>query len=841
MKHNKYNCFLSLKRNKFFYLFFASSLFSILSQAQCLNGGILLPPELVINGDFSSGNTGFNSSYAYCNTSGCEGPESTYGIGTNPSFYNGAFCTCGDHTTGTGNIMVVNGSGTANTSIWCETISVTPNTEYILSAWVVTLYPQSPAQLQFSINGVLTGSILNAASTTNVWTQGSVSWNSGANTSVNICIINQNTATGGNDFGLDDISLRACGCNFSKGYNTTICSGTNDTLLASGGSNYLWNTGATTTKIIVTPPSTTSYSVIISSGSCIDTSAYVVAVNTTPTLIVSNNITICSGNSSLLTVGGAVNYSWTPTGGLNPVSGPIVTASPTTTTNYIVTGDISGTCSATANVTVNVYPVPSVAIITNAGSCQGGGTVTLDGGNSIYYNSYLWSPSGAATETINVPASGSYTLTLSNSNCSTNITITLDVLPTISASPGTTVCLGNSTIISVTGGVSYIWSPTTGLNNPTGKTVVANPLTSTTYTIFGTNKYGCSSTGNVNISVSVNPLPTISINPSIISICRGSSTTMNANGNSIAPPINYLWQPITSLSSNTGPSVIISPAPTVTIISYTVTGTDQNGCYNIAGTTIIVNPLPTITSSANKTICQGIILNLSAGGGVNYTWSPVTTQNVTTGSTVITSPTISTTYTITGSDNNNCFSTSTIKITVQPIVVITVSADQTINQGTTTNLSATGNGASILWTPSSTLSCNNCLKPTADPTITTAYYITITSANGCQSRDSVLITVIPKQTCADDLFVPDAFSPNADLQNDVLYIKTKSSFCIQSMTFEIFDRWGNKVFDAIDINAGWDGKYKGKEMDPAVFVYQLQAILSDGSYINRKGNISLIK
>jgi len=825
--------------NKNYCLFFLFALYSILINAQCSN-----PKEYVVNGDFSAGNTGFSSDYIYCNTANCLTANNYYAVGANVFFYhNGASGTIYDHTTGTpsGSYAMYNGYDTPNKNLWCETMTICTSTTYTFSVWGVNWSSTSQygARVELVINNIPVTVFNFPTVVSSPWALFSQTWNSGSSTSATVCLVDQELNGFGNDFGMDDISFRGCSCDFSPGYNVSICSGTSTALSASGGISYLWNTGATVNNITVAPGSTSTYSLVMSNGSSLDTTRYVVTVYTTPTLTVSSNSTICAGNNTILTAGGANNYVWSPPGGLNTANGPNVIASPLITTNYFVTGDISGSCPVTATVTVNVYLVPSIAIITNAGSCNGGGTVTLDGGNSVYYNSYLWSPSGVVTETIDVPASGTYTLTLSNSNCSTSIPITLNVLPTINTSSPTTICLGNSATIFVTGGTSYIWSPAAGLSNPTGQTVIANPLTSTTYTILGTNQYGCSNTGNASVSVSVNPLPTININPSTISICKGSSTILNAIGNTVAPPVNYIWKPISGLSGNTTASV--TALPTVAIVNYTVTGTDQNGCYNTAGVTITVNPLPTIAVSPNKLICQGVSVILSATGGMNYTWLSSNAQNAATGSIVVAAPTVNTTYTVIGTDNNNCSSLGTVNITVQSTPVITVSSNQTIAQGTATSLSATGVGTGILWLPSATLTCDNCLKPMASPTVTTTYYFTVTSANGCQSKDSILITVIPKQTCGDDIFVPNAFSPNADNQNDYLYIKTKDDNCILSMSFEIFDRWGNKVFESTDIKEGWDGKYKGKPLTPDVFVYRLQATFSDESSLNKKGNISLIK
>lgn len=170
----------------------------------------LTPFNFVNNGDFSAGNTGFTSGYIL-GTGGAWGQlsnEGTFAVTTNPASVHTNFASFGDHTTGTGQMMVVNGAATANVSVWCQTITVQPNTTYDFSAWSATCVISNPAVLQFAINGVLLGAPHNLPGVTGVWTQFHATWFSGTNTSATICITNQNTMPSGNDFAIDDIEFR---------------------------------------------------------------------------------------------------------------------------------------------------------------------------------------------------------------------------------------------------------------------------------------------------------------------------------------------------------------------------------------------------------------------------------------------------------------------------------------------------------------------------------------------------------------------------------------------------------------------------------------------------------
>lgn len=170
-------------------------------------------PNLVFNGDFEMGNVGFTTAYSYvADLPGVQNemvPEGTYTVVSNPNLVHTGFNACSDHTPGSGTqMMVINGSSSLQ-DVWCQTVMVEPNAYYDVSAWVASVNPASPAQLQFSINNVTIGSIVYAPSQTCQWVPFNAVWNSGSATTAEICILNLNTAAGGNDFAIDDIAMYA--------------------------------------------------------------------------------------------------------------------------------------------------------------------------------------------------------------------------------------------------------------------------------------------------------------------------------------------------------------------------------------------------------------------------------------------------------------------------------------------------------------------------------------------------------------------------------------------------------------------------------------------------------
>ncbi|MEO6132154.1 MAG: hypothetical protein ABIQ02_09920, partial [Saprospiraceae bacterium] len=166
-------------------------------------------PDLIVNGNFQMGNTGFTTDYTYVmdlpNVQNEMVPAGTYTVINNPNLVHTGFVACSDHTGG-GNMMVLNGAPSFQ-NVWCQTVPVSQNTFYNISAWVASVNSSSPAQLRFSINGIQIGSIVNATPIPCQWIPFNANWNSGNSTTAVICILNLNTASGGNDFAIDDISM----------------------------------------------------------------------------------------------------------------------------------------------------------------------------------------------------------------------------------------------------------------------------------------------------------------------------------------------------------------------------------------------------------------------------------------------------------------------------------------------------------------------------------------------------------------------------------------------------------------------------------------------------------
>lgn len=190
----------------------------------------------VVNGDFSAGISEFTSDLQV-GTDGPWGPlslEGTYGVTTDPALLHTNFMACSDHTGVGGNMLVVNGSAVPGANLWCQSVTVQPNTTYAFSAWVASVRPENPAVMNFSVNGQNLGTPLLATATTCEWLEFYALWNSGSASSATICINNQNLLGDGNDFALDDITFSPM-CAFTDSVHVTILPAAPQIVLSGGG------------------------------------------------------------------------------------------------------------------------------------------------------------------------------------------------------------------------------------------------------------------------------------------------------------------------------------------------------------------------------------------------------------------------------------------------------------------------------------------------------------------------------------------------------------------------------------------------------------------------------
>jgi gliding motility-associated-like protein len=499
-----------------------------------------------------------------------------------------------------------------------------------------------------------------------------------------------------------------------------LCSGSQATLTASGATSYTWNPGAMTgSSITVNPLVTTVYTVVASNTLNCTTAATVdLKVTATPTInITSSSNTVCAGNSATLTGSGANTYTWNP----GALTGSTISVTPTVNTTYTLTGDNGFGCTSSTTIALSIAPTPTVIPTSSSNSICVGSSATLTASGA---NSYTWNP-GVLTNTIVVVTptiTTTYTLDGDNGNgcIGTNtVTINVNAIPSLSIAPSTTILCSSAETVTMTasGAATYTWMPLAAVT----PTVIDNPTVTTTYTVTGEDALGCSNTQSITIFVGTTP--TISISTSTTTICSGNSVTLTAMG-----ATNYTWNP----GSITNSTTVISPSVTTT---YTVLGDNGTSCVGNNTVTINVNITPTLSINSTSTlICAPTTITLTANGGTTYTWSPIVSNTTT----VVDSPTITTTYSVSSDDGNGCIGTNSITINVgaNPTLSISAFPTGTICSGTTVSLTASG-ATNYTWSPVSL----NTASITETPTITTTYTITGENGIGCVSTETVLINV----------------------------------------------------------------------------------------------------
>lgn len=569
--------------------------------------------NLIINGDFSAGNTGFSSEYTFYPTY-YGGPggmnDGHYAITDFPSNANSAWWECnGQYHASPGNMLVVNGANIENVDVWCQTQQVMPNTDYAFSTWLSTMHPQNPATLQFSINGQLLGSPFNASSVACEWNQFYEIWNSQYNTSARICIVNMNTSISGNDFALDDISFSP----LCPGKDTTLitisqpqafagndtlsCDASEITLTASGGESYQWNTipVSNTQQITVSPDVPTTYSVTVTDHhGCTSTDEVSVTIGTYPVINLGLDTILCPGNTLVLDASHplATGYLWNDA---STVPQRTIDASGT----YSVT--VFSECgNVTDSISILILPPTDFTIGGDTATCEG--TVVNLTANTGF-DSYLWS-TNEITNTIQANQSGIYSVTATDTNaCTYSATHFLNVYPNpIITLNDTLICNQTEhTLFGPAGMNNYVWSNNTFTQNTTIHQ-------SGQYSLTVTDENGCQTTQSATINFG----STTVINLGNDTVFCESDFTLTLNpGNTFS---TYVW----STGQNT-PSIQVNQAGI-----YSVTVSDDTGCTANSSITVSVTPLLPIDLGEDLSICNTESLILDAGqniGNYPYTWS----------------------------------------------------------------------------------------------------------------------------------------------------------------------------------------------------------------------------
>lgn len=559
----------------------------------------------------------------------------------------------------------------------------------------------------------------------------------------------------------------------NAGNDMTICQGDAISLNPTGAANYQWTNSAPTNSLFV-PTISGIYTVTGTTVfGCTGTDDLQITINNLPTIEAGADLTICEGVQITLQGSGAPQLSWNN----SVLSGQSFV--PTISAIYTLTGTSLEGCinSDQIAVTVNPLPNPSINGIVNYCSLSSAELTT-----NAPYTSYEWS-TGSLLSSINATESDN-PITVSVTNiygcsatstpfnvvednlistfqtiticegeevlihgaiqttsgiyidsiftilgCDSVSTITLNVnpAPQINAGNDVSLCAGDNFQFIATSNGSVYWN-----GGFTNNQIIQPSIGINEYIATASSLQGCTNSDTLNVSV--NALPNVSAGNDT-SFCIGNSTLLNATG-----AVSYIW------SNGLTNGNTVSPLATA---SYSVTGTDVNGCVNTDQLTLTINPLPIVNAGSDQTVCEGDQVILSASGANFYTWN----NGLTNGSTI--TPSLGTTiYMVVGTSSFGCENSDQIQVVVNSLPIIEAGQDQEVCENTSIILNATG-ASSFTWNNS--VANSQAFNP---PVGTTTYSVIGTSIQGCTNTDqlTVLVHPLPQVHAGLDLSICDGDS-----------------------------------------------------------------------------------
>ncbi|MFC5409368.1 Ig-like domain-containing protein [Larkinella bovis] len=510
-----------------------------------------------------------------------------------------------------------------------------------------------------------------------------------------------------------------------------------------------------------------------------------VSITNTPTVCLSNGSAVVS----LSATDGFSSYNWIGPGLAASTGNPVTaTLSAAGVYSYTVVATSGQSCTASNTTSVTVLNAATIASITpaNPTSCLGtDGSVTLNGLTAGQNYSIVYTQNGANPVTQPLTANGSgqivvsglsagvYSFTVSNDVCTSTLSTTLTdpnppVAPTITVSPSLTICLGSSLTLTAEGmaGASFTWTGT-NLSQTTSNPVTVSPATSGAFVYTVTQTVGGCTSAPTNVTVTVNPAPSVTPTASSATACVGSSFVLAATASGGTPNYIYTWTGPNYSTTTTVNSATVSNATVANAGSYSIIITDANGCSATAVTPVSVSVINccslTATASASQTVvCAGTSVTLAALtsgaiGALSYQWTP----NVTPGNSqsVVVTPVGTATYTVVVTDSGapNCVQTATVTLTVNPSPVVTITPlSATICAGNSIQLTANVTTGTVppysyVWSGpnfSASTTGNTVSIPNATAANNGNYTVTITDQNSCTATATtpIAVTVTPLPT-----------------------------------------------------------------------------------------------
>lgn len=749
--------------------------------------------ELVSNGHFENGYIDYTTDYTQ-GVYASQMPGDEYAISFDPSLYHSGFV--GNGVGGAGNFMIVNSSATANQNVWCQNIPVTPNTYYNFSLMISSMFTVSPANLEILINGVPLPTNAIAPGVTNVWDVYEESWFSGASVQADICIVNTNTASNGNDFGIDNISFKEC---------------------ASCTENF---------PFTINEPTALAINANTVSESCAGAN---------------------DGEIEIIVNGGTPNYTYSIDNGVTFQPNSIFTNLSAGTYDVVVR-DLND-CEITLVVIIDALPsvtfdvnlIDPLCFGSNSGSIE---FINIVGGTAPYNFSIDNGTNFQVNQLFNNQASGIYDVVVMDDNgCQTSEQVELfDPQEITTEFDITSVsCFGDDdgviTFINTQGGTgNYEFSIDNGTvfqaGNQFGNLLEGN------YDVVVRDANGCEIFDNVNV-----------ISPAILSfeiestdlVCFEDNSGEIEFTNTAGGTPNY------EFSIDAGTNFQANPLfTTLTSGMYNLVLRDQNGCTLTDQIVLIEPDQIEITPLEIDVTCHGYcdgILGVNVLGGnspYNYFWS----GNGIDATGVEVTDLCAGDYNLYVQDVNGCNQSENMTISQPSPIIASFYTEETEVSilNTEVNFVNTSQGASNYeWDFDDNSQTSNEINPMHNfPDEPGIYNVQLVAFNDNNCSDTVYGLV----RINDELifYVPNTFTPDADQHNELFVPIFYSGYEPGDYNFMIFNRWGELIFKTRSPNIGWDGTYQGLPAVEGTYVWKLdfRETMTDKRHIY-SGHINLLK
>lgn len=610
------------------------------------------------------------------------------------------------------------------------------------------------------------------------------------------------------------------------------CNGSSDGnihITSTGGSGsytYQWSNSATTQSI--QNISANTYTLTITDGN--NCSAQKSVTITEPAAIAlseTHTAYACAGSGGSINIaasGGTMPYSLLWSDGATTQN-----RTQLNTGNYSVILTDANHCTATQSINIAALPPINTIISKTDATCNGSPTGEIDlnvsGGIAPYQ--YTWNTGAGSQDLHQVPAGVYDVLVRDANNCAAtnSTTIYQSAAIIISDSTGDVKCYGGNegTIsLSVTGGAapySYQWSNTATSQN-------LSNITAGSYSVTVSDAQHCH---KVVSNILVNQPQQFSANALTYPAgCSGTGGAVHLGVSGGTPPYSYLW------STNDSAEFVHD----LDAGTYTVTVLDVHGCSLTKSATVSEAQPLMLQAAVHPTSCPEVSngnIQLTAAGGTpaySYDWSngdnTATIEQLAIGI-----------YTVTVNDVHHCSVTASYQVLYDYTLTAQANASQTTTAGqaiTLTGQASEDHHNTYSWSPSFGMQCSSCDVTQAIPSSSTTYTFLVKDENGCSATDTVAIEV----KAVSSLFVPNAFTPNNDGNNDVLQVYGDMS-TVEYFEFQIFNRWGEKVYETNSPRFTWDGSYRGSPSENGVYIYLMKTVFIDGSKSDYKGSITLIR